>query len=928
MTWPRCPALHVLALVASLAIHAPGAARGDQSTVGCPAAGTTPASEACLRTQLGIPPDARRVVIISQSSHLDWDWRHTFEEYVAGPLVDPFLFLLPGTVDTILSDAVGLMTQFHGTGVPYYYSVAEMGYLARFVQAHPELLEPLHAVGQDLRIVGGGVTSPDSLLPPGESFIRDYLVGKHWVDATLGLPIHAAWLPDDFGLDAQLPIVLEAMGLASVGFGRAPGADSAVRSLGFLPPLPGSIADMLLHDGPDFRWRAADGSEVLAHWMPGGYCQGDYAVGGVPGRPSTAALERLVTTDGAASRTPYLFIPIGCDFGRPRPDLLDMVAAWNAEAYARTGVWMVAATFDHYAQLLHAHRAALPAHRFDPTPYWTGFYATRPLLKGMHLRATQALLAAETFGAIADATGRRDPDTWRAQVSARTAAIHEGWTTLVPGNHHDFITGTALDPVYETEQLPRLGAALAQGETARTRAFDEIAAAIRPRPSDAATTVVVFNPLGFARRELVEVPEAAPRHSSDQASAERGRLFLARLPSLGYATEDRARTTPDAAGRVSLEVTSDGTAAVLENAHLGATIRQDAGWGIVSLVDKRSRRELIPPGAVGNAFVPYTDDGGLYRFGNEMPGCSLEPHPGVVLGAAGTAVERGPLRARFVAETTVDGRPFQKEYQLVAGEPFLRMISTGSAAPGTSVMVHFPVAGPIDRLLHGTAYHWDRKQPERAGHLTFEATHDFLVPQFHEKARLAIFQAGVPAWAVRGEGLVVGALWRNAQQERCDFYGAAGTDAHTVAVSYAVRIPTGIRSPRSGKQLREALAFETPAFATIGKPGGNLPRTFSLASVAPPAIITAAKAGTDDPDTLVMRVYQPTNAALRVRVRTRARLHFPPHRPLRVHGMTALETPLSNEDSGRLRLNGVASRFTFVARRALTTIGVHARSGS
>src|SRR4029450_2968373 len=110
-----------------------------------------------------------------------------------------------------------------------------------------------------------------------------------------------------------------------------------------------------------------------------------------------------------------------------------------------------------------------------------------------------------------------------------------------------------------------------------------------------------------------------------------------------------------------------------------------------------------------------------------------------------------------------------------------------------------------------------------------------------------------------------------------------------VAVSYAVRIPTGIRSPRSGTQLREALAFETPAFATIGRPGGGLPRAFSLASVAPPeAIITAAKAGTEDRDALVLRVYQPTNAPLRVRVRTGARLHFPPQRPLGSHGITAL----------------------------------------
>src|SRR4029450_5493449 len=108
MIWPRCPALRVLAMAAFLASDAPAAARGDGSTVGCPDPGTTPASGGGLRSELGIPPGASRVVIISQSSHLDWDWRHTFEDYFAGPLVDPFLFLLPGTADTLLSAGGGL----------------------------------------------------------------------------------------------------------------------------------------------------------------------------------------------------------------------------------------------------------------------------------------------------------------------------------------------------------------------------------------------------------------------------------------------------------------------------------------------------------------------------------------------------------------------------------------------------------------------------------------------------------------------------------------------------------------------------------------------------------------------------------------------------------------------------------------------------
>ena len=58
----------------------------------------------------------------------------------------------------------------------------------------------------------------------------------------------------------------------------------------------------------------------------------------------------------------------------------------------------------------------------------------------------------------------------------------------------------------------------------------------------------------------------------------------------------------------------------VENQHLRATLSRDSGWGIVSLIDKRTGREVMRSGEVGNAIVPYADDGGLYRFGSEMKG--------------------------------------------------------------------------------------------------------------------------------------------------------------------------------------------------------------------------------------------------------------------------------------------------------------------
>jgi len=372
-------------------------------------------------------------------------------------------------------------------------------------------------------------------------------------------------------------------------------------------------------------------------------------------------------------------------------------------------------------------------------------------------------------------------------------------------------------------------------------------------------------------------------------------------------------------------VSPDGATAVLENGLLRATLRRDAGWGITSLVDTRSGAEVVGPGAVANALVPYADQGGLYRFGSEMKGCEFAPLAGEGAGSPLTVLEQGPLRVRVAAQTIAGGQTFRKEYALVAGEPFLRMLSTGSAAPGTSVMVHFPLAGAVDDLVHGTAYHWDEKRPERAGPLTFEATHDFVVPRFRGRPRAAVFHAGMPAWAVRRDGLLVGALWRNSiRGAQCDYQGAEGTDAHEVTMSYAIRVPTGVTSPRTGAQLREALGFTTSLLAVGAQPAGDLPRRLSLASTQPSAaIVTAAKAGTEDPAALMLRIYQPTNAPLRVSVRTAARQLFPPGGGVVVEGRTALEEPLRETEATALRIDGDGTRFHFVARRALTTMALH-----
>ena len=481
----------------------------------------------------------------------------------------------------------------------------------------------------------------------------------------------------------------------------------------------------------------------------------------------------------------------------------------------------------------------------------------------------------------------------------------------------------------EQEEVVRTFLRHAHGPQQSADAMTEITAAITPQ-QPAEHAVVVFNQLGFARSGLVEISGATaglPPGAIQQPSADGGTLFLAHVPSLGYATADTAANTLADDQRATVSVSVDGETVVLENATLRATITRVPGWELTSVVDKQSGAETIAGGAA-NAFRVYKDDGGLYRFGSEMAGCSLTAEADGGDAAVGDAMvlESGPLRVRVQTQVVMQGAMYQKEYSLVAGEPFLRMRSTGSAPPGTSVLVGFPVAGAVDAITFGTPYHWDRKLPARAGNPTFEAVHDFLIPSFEGVPQGALFHAGVPAWAIGPDGVLAAALWRDAPQEHCDLYGASGTDAGVHTVDYAWRVPSGIQPPEQAQQLRESLAFQVPLQAISGTLGGTLPREFSLAAASPDtAIITAAKEGTADPDVLILRVYQPTNAALAVTVRSAAQRRVPADWSLDVHGETALETPLPAAREATLAVSGSADEFSFTAVRALTTIAVGRR---
>ncbi|MBV8686252.1 MAG: hypothetical protein JOZ90_09465 [Alphaproteobacteria bacterium] len=847
------------------------------------------------------PGGAAYTMYLDQSAHLDWDWIQTFEENFQHY---PAQGNTPrGGVKQILDIALAKLA----ADPSYYYTICEMGFLRRYIEEYPPgpgtpgAAATIRSFGDRFQALGGGITSPDCQVCSGEGFIRNYLVGRSWLKRAIGLEAKPhCWLPDDFGQGPELPALLAALGFASMSFTRLPTTQPYWQG-------PQPLKDYLLANGLDFIWTASDGSSVYAHWLTGWYSIGNDLWQAVDGSPAPERLPAAINhfladyqpTSGATpgdysgARTPFMYVPIDDDFSLPIDGLAQDIADWNGNApdvapggLAATGVEVVQGTFDQFMTGLIAANEANPTlvpfsyngtTSYNGTPYWTGYYASRPELKILHYRCVRALTAAEIFGLLAGGSGALPATFW--------SDVEAAWDNFAPSTHHDYVCGTATDCVYQSEQLPLLSAATNSlgnpvGALAlRSMALSALAASCAPGGG-----VVVASSLGFARGGLAET-EAAPVGTASfvfggfafpvQASAEGGTLVFADPLPLGYGVGTWSSAAPSTnLPNLSATPNPDGSV-TLANGVLAATI--DRSGNLAALAQAPGGPSIVVPPGPGGDLGFYRDEGGLYRFGNEQPPKQMSRDPGVGVSSTSFVIsESGPLRVRVTATivAVVQGQSYTyvREYALVATEPFLRVTVAGRAPRGYSVMAMFTLAGGPVALDHGTPGHWTSVQP---GTLpggaplwpgpVFRATHDFVLPRDSSGDYLGgVYHGGIPAWAIDGTS-VIGCLLRNTPGE--DGLGASGSDEDAHVQAYALRVPWGLPGPETGAPQREALSFSTPleAAAVPGAQGGQASSGALLSLPAEtPAIVTVAKPGTYDPSSLILRLRQPTNAPLNV----------------------------------------------------------------
>jgi len=410
-----------------------------------------------LHHHLGIPDDAERVLIFSESSHWDPNWLLTSNEYFGR------------FVRSNLDQAV-MELQKEPRRV---YSIECIFFLRMYWEQCPKQREIIRSLVNEgrLRLTSSGVTTADTLLPCTEVIFRDLLIGQEWLRANgMTQEPKLAYFADSFGCSPNLPSLLNAAGFDRTAITRIDGMYFMGCDLESMKRFPraDSSAELLLKQEQtlDFVWRDRNGAQVLCHWNAFTYGQGDMlAFTGLtrvylfrvafPTRSDRHIARRIRQFAAQLEpyrRTPYMFCPIGFDFVEPIPDLVSLLDRYNQNYYSSTGIWAVNAGLDDYLALIEGCQDALPVLEFDPNPYWTGFYTARPILKKMSYKLVDDLLLTEKLSFL--------PDNHRIERLI-PKELEDAWWTAVVSNHHDFITGTSPDKIVEEEQIPWLEQAAA-----------------------------------------------------------------------------------------------------------------------------------------------------------------------------------------------------------------------------------------------------------------------------------------------------------------------------------------------------------------------------------------------------------------------------------------------------------------------------------
>jgi len=448
----------------------------------------------------------------------------------------------------------------------------------RFMHSSPQLYKFLQQDYPDLfakvkervsagawEATGGMWIEADTNLTSGESLVRQFLYGQRYLRDELEVHGNVLWLPDVFGYSAALPQLIVKSGMKYF----------------LTTKISWSQFNRFPYD--TFRWRGLDGTEVLTHFVTTPDIDERFAT--YNGKVSPHAVKGVWDEYHQKDVNDELIVLYGWGDGGggPTREMLESgrVLA-DLPGLPRVTPGVAEAFFDRLDQRTAAQ--SLPVWEGELyLEYHRGTYTSQAAIKRANRQAEATYHTAEWLGALAGLL---------AGAEFPTDAMRQGWEMILLNQFHDILPGSSIAPVY-VDALAEHARIQAIGQAAIAQAQQALLAGIAAEQPG----VVVFNPLPWARDELVEVEGAILRGAQ---SGERGALVLARnVPALGYASYPLVALNAGEGEPITV------TPRRLENRFYRLELNERGQ--ITSLFDKRNARQVLPAGARANVLQVFED---------------------------------------------------------------------------------------------------------------------------------------------------------------------------------------------------------------------------------------------------------------------------------------------------------------------------------
>ncbi|MFC1992279.1 alpha-mannosidase [Chloroflexota bacterium] len=384
------------------------------------------------------------MVYLVPHTHYDAVWVFTKEDY----------FYI--NIELILRKAVELIQKSD-----YKFLIEQTALIEEIERRNPLLFEKVTKLIKEgkIEIADGEYLMADTMIPNGETLVREILFGKRYVKEKFGVDVPVMWGADSFGYNAQLPQIYKKSGYKYFAFRR--GVD---------------------RDKPsEFLWQGLDGTEILAHWMPLGYRAG----------LDLSALEESLNKLKEVATTHHILMPSGSGVTLPQPETSRMVKRWNRThedskiKIARSRDFFEAV--EKEASNLEVRKGELYSGRYSEV--FPDVCSSRIWIKQNLRKHENLILDCEKWATIA----------WLLGIPYPEDEFIENWKKILWGAFHDVAPGTGMDECYEEA---RGNFAYLEDHLPQTLwdLLSHFSQNLQSRED-----VIVFNPLSWEVRNWVEV---------------------------------------------------------------------------------------------------------------------------------------------------------------------------------------------------------------------------------------------------------------------------------------------------------------------------------------------------------------------------------------------------------------------------------------